>query len=480
MNRKRPPAGTDESEHPTLEWRGPGSYPAAADIPDEEGEALTLTQDVSSLDTVPYSDSGSGTAPPPSVRPDAKLPKPGDIVNETLRMVEELGRGAMGVVFAAEDLQLERKVAVKFVRPELLGRGFRDRFLNEARAMARVTHANVVRIYAFGTHEGIPYFVMEMIEGYTLEDWLEAQTGPVDLDLALGILSDVCSGVSAIHAAGTVHRDIKPSNILIDADMRSRITDFGVATLGGEGLPGRNEIVGTPAYMAPEVSLGTQTAENAPISDVYSLGCVAFELFTGRRPFEIEGPLALIALHAGAPVPIPSTIRSDLPTTLDQALLHALAKQPEERTVTVEQFRRALIQAREGSLEPVRILIADDNEDLRDMVEIKLRDEFPGAEIVGVGDGLAALAAIESALPSVAILDLQMPHLDGAALSTAIRDRPEWAGMPIIVLTASGGPRDWEHLASVGVDRFMIKPVSLGDLVMAIRNAIRERVSVPS
>lgn len=407
------------------------------------------------------------------------MPVEGDIIDGTYRVLGELGRGAMGVVLVAEDLALKRKVAIKLVRPELLGPGFRKRFMEEARAMARVSHPNVVTIHASGTHESLPYFVMELVTGQTIESWLEERPLPLDLDVALRILNDVCTGVSAIHSAGTVHRDIKPSNILLDADLRIRITDFGVSTLyrGGDATP--NELVGTPAYMAPEVAFATSDASTTPRVDVYSLACVAYELVTGRMPFELDAELTMMLRHATEPVPLPSGVRPDLPRAFDDVLLRALAKVPEERTATVEQFRRGLLEARRESLEPIRILIAEDDDDFRELLEYKLRLEFPDAEITGAPDGRAALQALEDGTPSVAILDLQMPYLDGISLTALLRAREECRGMPIIVLTASGGPKEWKQLSGMGVDRFLVKPVNLDDVVTAIRNAIRERTSSP-
>jgi len=385
----------------------------------------------------------------------------------------------MGVVLVAEDQKLERRVAIKLVRPQLLGPGFHERFLLEARAMARVNHPNVVYIHAFGTHESVPYFVMELVEGETIEAWLAARPQPIDLDLALRILNDICTGVTAIHAAGTVHRDIKPSNLLIDSQLRTRITDFGVSTATTEGSSQSAEPAGTPAYMAPEIAFAPpQSGTRTSRADVYSLGCVAYELLTGRLPFEPDGDVAMLVHHATEPVPRPSSIRPDLPRAFDQVLLRALAKKPEERTPSVEHLRRDLMAARRDSLEPCRILVAEDDDDFRELLEIKLRMEFPEADIEGAADGRAALEAIERAAPSVAILDLQIPHVDGISLTACLRAREDCSATPIIVLTASGGPQEWKLLSSMGVDRFMVKPVNLDDVVTVIRNAIRERSSI--
>jgi serine/threonine-protein kinase len=407
------------------------------------------------------------------------MPCAGDIVGGTYRVIDELGRGAMGVVLVGEDQQLARKVAIKLVRPELLEPGFHQLFLEEARAMARVNHPNVVSVHAFGMHGRTPYFVMELVEGKTMDAWLAERTQPIDLDLALRILNDLCSGVSAIHAAGTVHRDIKPGNILVDAKLRVQITDFGVSTRYREDGSSKSEVVGTPAYMAPEIaSASSQSGPPTPRADVYSLGCVAYELITGRPPFELSDQPTMMVRHATEPVPLPSTFRSELPRAFDQVLLHALAKRPAERTASVELLRRGLLEARRHSLEPVRILVAEDDDDFRELLAYKLALEFPDAEIITAVDGRAALAALETkGTPSAAILDLQMPFLDGLSLTAELRAREECRAMPIIVLTASGGPKEWQRLSNMGVDRFMVKPVNLDDIVTVLRSAIRERAS---
>lgn len=479
-------------KHPTVEVRASAlrdSFAArSAPAPDDEEEAdsaATLRQApealASSTDrtlrsvTDPSSDDGLGPA---------TMPCAGDVVGGTYRVIGELGRGAMGVVLVGEDQQLARKVAIKLVRPELLEPGFHQRFLEEARAMARVNHPNVVSVHAFGTHGRTPYFVMELVEGQTMEAWLAQRTEPIDLDLALRILNELCSGVSAIHAAGTVHRDIKPGNVLIGlsgSELRVQITDFGVSTRYREDGSSKSEVVGTPAYMAPEIAFPTsQNGPPTPRADVYSLACVAYELITGRPPFELADQPTIMVRHATEPVPLPSSFRSELPRAFDQVLLHALAKKPEERTASVELLRRGLWEARRESLEPVRILVAEDDDDFRELLGFKLSLEFPDAEIISAADGRAALAALENGTPSVAILDLQMPFLDGVSLTAELRAREECHAMPIIVLTASGGPKEWRRLSAMGVDRFMVKPVNLDDIVTVLRSAIRERASSAS
>jgi serine/threonine-protein kinase len=405
-----------------------------------------------------------------------RLPALGDVIGGGYRVLGELGRGAMGVVLLGFDLQLHRKVAIKLVSS---GRGedVRQRFLQEARAMALVNHPNVLHIHAFGEHGSVPYFVMELVEGQSADHWLLSSDGAPDIDVALGILDDVCQGVSAIHAAGAVHRDIKPSNVLLDSQLRARVADLGLAAPYLDGGVVK-EIAGTPAYMAPEVAFdGEQPA--SPLSDVYALGCMAYELLTGSLPFDADTSLGLMVLHATVQAPLPSSVRPGLPTAFDDVIMSALAKKPEDRTASADLFRRALKEARASSVEPVRILVAEDDPDFRDLLALKLAMEFPDAEIVCVDNGRALVEAFAEKRASAVMIDLQMPILDGVAVTALLRARPDAGNVPIIVMTASGGPQEWKLLASLGADRFLVKPVNLDDVIDTLRSAVRERSSSP-
>jgi len=405
------------------------------------------------------------------------LPRVGDWIGDVYRLEGHLGDGAMGVVFSAVDEVLQRKVAIKLIRSTLQAADFRKRFMLEARAMALVSHPNVLTIHAFGEHESNPFIVMELVEGQTLDRWLARQGTLPDLDVALRIMNQVCLGVSAIHAAGTLHRDIKPSNILLDHELRARVSDLGLAVRYLDGAMIK-EVVGTPGYIAPEIQFHRdQTAGATPQSDLYSLACLAYEVLTGRAPFQADDDMALAVQHATAAVPMPSSVRPELPKAFDEVLLRALTKDPKQRTTSVELFRRALMEARNNSLEPVRILVAEDDTDFRDLVYILLSQEFPGADVECVADGRSAIEAFDRLPASVVMLDLQMPHLDGLAVTALLRSRPHAKSVPIIVVTASGGPKEWQLLSSLGADRFLVKPVNLDDLVSTIRRAVRERSS---
>ncbi|HYQ01998.1 MAG TPA: protein kinase [Polyangiaceae bacterium] len=408
------------------------------------------------------------------------VPATGDVIGGTYLVEGELGSGAMGVVLLAVDQQLNRKVAIKLIQSSLFAKHFQDRFLQEARAMAEVNHPNVLVIHAFGEHHRVPYFVTEFVAGTTLDRVIAECRRGVEVDLALRIMDEICAGVAALHAAGIVHRDLKPANILLDGQFRVKVADLGLAQkyVTAKAI---KELVGTLGYIAPELTVdaGVRVAAS-PQSDLYSLGCIAYELLTGQPPFESRSDDTLIMLHATAKVIRPSYVRGDLPPALDAVLLKALSKEPAERTQSVEQLRRELQAARARSTEPTRILIAEDEEDFRLLLELKLRAEFPDAEVEAVANGQAALEAFDRKPASVVILDLQMPVMDGVAVTVLLRSRPASALVPILVLTASGGPKEWKLLSSLGADRFLVKPVDLDDVVAMVRRTVKDRTRPPS
>jgi serine/threonine protein kinase len=399
--------------------------------------------------------------------------RPGTLVGGHYRVKHLLGAGGMGIVVLAHDEVLDRSVAIKFVRDQLVGEAFKARFVVEARAMARVSHPNVVQIFAFGEHGGCPYFVMEFVEGVTLDEWLRRQESHPSLASCVQLLDGICDAVTAIHAAGTVHRDVKPGNIIVQSDLRPRVTDLGLAFLsnlssGDECDP--FEAVGTPAYMAPEVGLGTSGfPELLPRADVYSLGCVAYEMLGGRQPFRYESGRELVLRHVHDPVPSLRALRSDLPEDLDHAVQRAMAKDPLERTPSAETFRREIVAACSTGVEPSRILVAEDNDDSREALEVALRAAFRGADVECVSNGSAALEAFDRKRPSIAILDFHMPGLDGLQLTRLFRLRSGSSPLPIIVLTACGGSHEWRQFRALGADRMLVKPVVLDDVVALVR-----------
>jgi serine/threonine protein kinase len=245
-----------------------------------------------------------------------------------------LGKGGMATVELAEDTELRRKVAVKRLFASLAGDDvFQERFFREARMAAALSHPNLVAVYDVGEEEGLPYIVMEYVEGETLAE-LTAQ-GPMQPDEAVELLLQVCAGLEHAHAAGLVHRDIKPQNLLVRSDGVVKIADFGIArTLQATQLTQVGTVLGTAAYLAPEQAAGEKVT---PAADIYSLGAVAYELLTGRTPYEVESLADLAQKQRKPPPPM-----RDVPPELERAVLRALAFKPSNRPASAAAFAREL------------------------------------------------------------------------------------------------------------------------------------------
>ena len=257
-------------------------------------------------------------------------------------IVREVGRGGMATVFLGDDLKLARRVAIKVLHPQLAtGLGV-ERFHREIKTAAGLNHPNIVTLYDSGEAGGLLFYVMEYIEGETLRSRLKSET-QLPIDVAVQIVCDVASALSCAHSRGVVHRDIKPENIMLDAG-RALVTDFGIAraltAASLEPITDTGVFVGTPAYMSPEQA--SRSGQIDSRSDIYSLGCVLYEMLTGFVPF--DGPTAqtILARAAVEPVPPIHVVRPAVRRVVEQAVLTALAKVPADRFSTAAQFVAAL------------------------------------------------------------------------------------------------------------------------------------------
>ncbi|GAB7030038.1 serine/threonine-protein kinase [Streptomyces sp. NPDC021749] len=251
------------------------------------------------------------------------------------RLRDTVGRGAMGEVWRAFDETLGRPVAVKLLLPHDSDPTAPSRFRLEAQTAGRLSHPHVVGVLDFGEHEDRLFLVMELVDGGSLADLLPV-SGPLPAEHVARIAAQAAVGLAAAHRQGIVHRDIKPANLLLGADGTLKIGDFGIARFlddPGAALTATGQIVGTSLYLAPERALG-RTA--GPPSDVYSLGCVLYQLLTGRPPFQADTALAVLHQHLdAAPVP-PRQLGADLPPAFESYLLGLLAKDPENRATAEE------------------------------------------------------------------------------------------------------------------------------------------------
>lgn len=263
-------------------------------------------------------------------------------LGDRYRIDRELGRGGMGVVYLALDLKHDRKVALKVLRPEFTESLGAERFHREIRIAAQLKHPNILTLIDSGDADGLLYYVMLFVEGESLRDRLSREK-QLPLDDALQITRDVADALSYAHSLGVVHRDIKPENILTEAG-RALVTDFGIARAlseaGGDRLTESGLAIGTPAYMSPEQAAGTANVDAR--TDIYSLGCVLFEMLVGDPPYMGSTVQAILARKAMEPVPSLRVVRDTVPPAVEAAVTKALAKIPADRFTTVAQFVEAL------------------------------------------------------------------------------------------------------------------------------------------
>jgi eukaryotic-like serine/threonine-protein kinase len=255
---------------------------------------------------------------------------------------ELLGRGGMGEVYVGHDRVLGRQVAIKMVA----GGGaasdgeLAQRLLGEARAAASIEHPNVVRVHDLTITEATIFVVMEYLEGEALGARLRREE-QLPVELAVRIAADVCLALTAAHQAGIVHRDIGPGNIMLCADETVRVMDFGIALIADSAAStGPGQTIGTPAYLSPEQAGGATVDARA---DLYSLGCTLFHMVTGQPPFTGSGPVEVAWQHCHATPRPPSSLRPDLPETLETVILTAMSKSPESRFADAVEMRAALL-----------------------------------------------------------------------------------------------------------------------------------------
>ena len=260
------------------------------------------------------------------------------VLAERYRIVSALGRGGMGEVYRADDLRLGQTVALKFL-PASLARdpAAMERFTAEVRIARQVSHPNVVRVFDIGETEGLVFLSMEYVDGEDLASLLR-RIGRYPQDKAVQIARQMCAGVAAAHDQGLLHRDLKPANILIDGRGRARVADFGLAA-AAEQISGTDARAGTPAYMAPEQLDGLEVTRQ---SDIYSLGLVLYELFTGRRALEAPDAAGIRRLHVEKAISHPSAHVPELDPLVERVILRCLEKDPRKRPATALQVAAAL------------------------------------------------------------------------------------------------------------------------------------------
>ena len=269
---------------------------------------------------------------------------PGVVIDGRYRLLTRLGNGGMAEVWAAEDSELGRQVALKMLHARLAAdQDFVERFRREASAAAGLQHPNVVQVYDRGESQGTYYIAMEYLRGQSLKDLV--RRGPLDPAYAVELVIQVLKAARFAHRHGIVHRDLKPHNVMLDGEGRVKVTDFGIARAGASDMTETGSIMGTAQYLSPEQAQGHAVTER---SDLYSVGVMLFELLTGRVPFEGESAVTIALRHVSEPPPAPSRLNPAVSPALDSVVLRALEKDPGRRFHDADEFIAALAATAEA------------------------------------------------------------------------------------------------------------------------------------
>lgn len=313
------------SGRPAREEVAPSSRPAegaGASTPGSRDERVAASATTRTLES---ETDGEATAPGLEGRARASSRKPLPRRFGEYELLEELGRGGMGIVYRARHASLDRVVALKVIlRGELASEAELARFRVEAESAARLDHPNIVALYESGEVDGRPYFTMQLVEGTTLARRLAV--GPLSPRQTAELLAPICRAIDYAHRQGVLHRDLKPQNILIDREGRPRVGDFGLAKrIEAETLTRTHSVLGTPSYMAPEQAAGRR-GRVTPASDVYSLGAILYEMLTGEPPFRASTPVETLFQVIEQDPPLPRLIRPDVDPDLEMVALKCLQK----------------------------------------------------------------------------------------------------------------------------------------------------------
>jgi CheY-like chemotaxis protein len=410
------------------------------------------------------------------------------------RLEELLGRGGMGSVYRATQLKLGRLVALKLLLPEHAHRsGARQRFEREARVTAALRHPNAIEIFDFGEADGTLFLAMELLDGAPLRSIVSEELSVPELTRAIPIARTIADVLVVAHQIGLVHRDLKPENVFLsreaDGSERLVVLDFGLAFVAGDAEIGRKTtegmITGTPDYLSPEQALGIEVG---PPSDVYSLGCLLYELLTGRVPFTGHPMQVLTKQMYAVPLP-PSEIRRDapIPHALETLVLSMLAKKPEERPTALE-VRGALDALQEGrGFERARERIATEGRAARMISTIRPAAQSP---VVAGDDAIvvAVIGALEGDL-SVAlaangivpfIVSEEQPVAGAHAIFAPLLTPEELAELksqhrlPIVTDTGRDDPTRLPAVLRAGVDEVLPRPVRAEELARRVARAVRK------
>lgn len=422
----------------------------------------------------------------------------GEVVAERFVVRRLLGEGSAGRVYEADDRVLRRRVALKVARSEAAGEGL----LREAHALAAIRHPGLVAVFDVVRHRGAVVAVLERIYGVTLAEELARRSGregesaaapaaPFSVEEVLETLDQLADALGAVHRAGLAHRDVTPANVVRAADGHLVLLDLGIARAESDDDHGGTS--GTPLYMAPETieldrhgeievvhasdpARGPRRGERHLV-DLYALGVIAFEMLTGRPPFDGGTVAEVLRLHAHARAPDLASLRADVPPALSVLVAQLLLKRPAARPSSIEEVLRRLHQIRAGRPavdEGLSVLVVDDDPSIGSLLRAAVMAAVPGSRVTLASDAAHAIAEVRRAAPDALLVDLDLPEISGLELCTYLRGARLARDTAFVAISDAARAGDVQLLAQLGIDRFVRKgPALVRDVIVALRDVGR-------
>jgi eukaryotic-like serine/threonine-protein kinase len=356
------------------------------------------------------------------------------LVDGRYRVLRKLGTGGMANVYLAEDQELGRRVAIKVLdERHASDEQFVERFRREAKAAAALSHPNIVSIYDRGETDGTYYIAMEYLEGPSLKELV--RQGTPSIRTAITYTEEILAALRTAHRRGLVHRDIKPHNVLVDAEGRLKVTDFGIARSTASQMTEAGSIIGTAQYLSPEQARGAPVDQR---SDLYSVGILLYELLTGEVPFKGSTPLEIAMKHLSEVPRPPSRLRPEIPPNLDRIVLRALAKRPEDRYQSAEEMHADLERVQRG------LPVSEETADAATAV-------LAGAGIEGTAVRTGAVVPPRSPYGPSTYYEYVPP----------VRRRPVWPWLLALVLLIAAGVGGWYAYDRISDEIAQAKPVTV-------------------
>jgi serine/threonine-protein kinase len=397
----------------------------------------------------------------------------GEIVSDTYEVRKMLGTGGMGEVYEAHDRVLNRRVALKVVRPGIAG----DYLLREGRALAAIHHPGIVAVHTMGMHRGVPFLVMERVHGLSLDRMLDERRSRGEhfgVAEALELTVAIADALNVVHQAGLAHRDVKPGNVMLAPGGRVVLMDFGLVLLDADRA-GHRSVAGSLHYMAPEALSGDVAEGAANLGDVYALGVLAYELLVGITPFE-EGTEALEVYKAKIKLPLPRVraARPDVPKALDDLIDKLMSPEPHDRPEGAEAALWQLRSMRDllrhgGEGRPFSVLVVDDDEDVREALTLYVRAAAPRAQIESTSDGRQAVQSVRKRVPDLLLLDLDLPDINGIEVCMLLRGMELGDSCNIVSVSGRATRADVELLQQLGVRSLVKGPNLMKELVDLVK-----------